>query len=114
VHNAGFKYAITPSRDLLQAEYQGVDWTKIDLITIQMQRITANETNYHSYLDPIVSFIKTKNPNVLILVQVNPQFDSVSHIASVIDKTKSIDGVSIVVTAASTDQIDSLITALGR
>jgi len=47
-------------------------------------------------------------------VQVNPQFDSVSHIASVIDKTKSIDGVSIVVTAASTDQIDSLITALGR
>jgi hypothetical protein len=112
VHNAGFKYAITPSRDLLQAEYQKVDWTKVDLIVIQMQRISGNETKYHSYLDPIVSFIKTKNPNTLALAQVNPQFDSISHITSVIQGTSLIDGVSIVVTTTTPGEIDDLLTAL--
>ena len=114
VHNAGFKYAITPSRDLLQAEYQKVDWTKIDLIVIQMQRITDDENQYHSFLDPIVSHIKTKNPKTLVLVQVNPQFDSVSHIGSMIHNTNQIDGVSIVITGATIPQIDELLSILGR
>ncbi len=114
VHNSGFKYAITPSRDLLQAEYQKVDWTKIDLIDIQMQKITGNQTQYHSYLDPIISYIKTKNPNTLALVQVNPKFDSISHIASVIQSTNLIDGVSIVLTTATAGGTDDLLVALGH
>jgi len=114
VHKAGFKYAITPSRDLLQAEYQKVDWTKIDLIDIQMQKITGNETQYHSYLDPIISYIKTKNPNTVALVQVNPKFDSISHITRVIQGTNMIDGVSLVLTTATIGETDDLLVALGR
>ncbi len=114
VHNAGFKYAITPSRDMLQSEYREVDWTKVDLIVIQMQKITGEETSYHSFLDPIVSYIKAKNPNTLVLVQVNPKFDSISHIASVIQGTSNIDGVSVVVIGSTSDDIDNLLTALGR
>ncbi len=114
VHNAGFKYAVTPSRDLLRAEYQQVDWTKVDLIVIQMQKLTLDETKYHNFLDPIVSFIKTKSPNTLVIIQVNPQFDSISHIASVVKGTNSIDGISIVAIGSTADDIDNLITALGR
>ncbi len=114
VHTAGFKYAITPSRDMLQLEYQKVDWTKIDLIVIQMQKITGNETRYHNFLDPITSFIKEKSPNTLVLVQVNPQFDSIQNIASVVKGTKNIDGISIVVIGSTSNDIDNLLTLLSR
>lgn len=118
VHAEGFKYGITPTRSILLQEYQSVDWTKVDMVVIQVQN--ANTNDFKQTVTDVSSFIRTKNIKTLIFVQVN-QFltDSDDTIVNdVISVRPMIDGVSIVCLASqgcnsdTAHRLDELITRL--
>jgi len=113
VHNAGLKFGATPSRDLLLAEYKGVDWTQVDLLVIQAQRITTSVARFNDLVIPVATHVKSINPNTLIFVQVNPDLDNNTNIVNVIKGVMDlIDGVSIVCNSCSSTALDDLITRL--
>jgi len=60
--------------------YQYVNWTRIDMVNLQLQGQTYSGSNnftvFNSTLAKISDFVRTHNPNTLIFVQVIPGTDS--------------------------------------
>jgi len=116
VHHAGFKFAATPTRAILLNEYQGVQWSKVDMLVMQVQRISAKDSSFVSIVTKVSSYVKGENPNTLIYTQVNPTFDTVANIVSDVNSVRSsIDGVSIVCIPSqgcTSTMLDQLLTQL--
>lgn len=97
VHSAGYKFGATPTRSMLLKEYQGVQWTKVDMLVMQLQKITTQPSKFTSIVNQVTSYVRGHSSNTLIYIQVNPVYASASQIASDINGVRgSIDGVSIV------------------
>jgi hypothetical protein len=61
----------------IEAAYTHVNWSRIDLVTLQLQRNTTttgynNFTTFNSTIAQISDYIRTQNPHTLIFVEVNP------------------------------------------
>ncbi len=113
VHNAGIKFGAAPSRGLLLAEYNGVDWKQVDLLIIQAQRVTTSVSRFNDLVIPVATHVQSINPNTLLFVQVNPDLDNNTNIVNVLKGVRGlIDGVSIVCNSCSSTTLDDLITQL--
>lgn len=117
VRSAGYKFGIAPDSSFLMSEYQGVNWSNIDMVVMQVQRtISNNPSQAQSDISSVSQFAKAHNPNVKVLAQVNPSLADPSTIGSIINNNKNmIDGVSIICGGAtSASLLDATLTALGR
>ena len=117
VHSAGYKFAIAPDRGFLLSEYKDVDWSKIDMVTFQIQKAVGGDPSLaQSVISSVAPYAKAHNPNVKVFVQVNPAFADPSVIASTINNNKNIvDGVSIICGGSDpASSLDKTLTALGR
>ncbi len=113
VKQAGLAFSAQPTHAILMEEYTGVDWTKVDFMVMQMQQFTKDDASFISDVTKISNWIKSKNPNTIIFVQVNTAFDTMPHIISLIKSVSDkIDGVSVVMPDAVT--IEPLLVGIGR
>lgn len=113
VKQAGLGFSAQPTRALLMEEYKGVDWTKVDFMVMQMQKFTKDDVSFISDVTTVSDWIKSKNPNTIVFVQVNTAFDTTPHLISLIKSVSDkIDGVSIVIPDAAT--VEPLLVGIGR
>ncbi len=113
VKQAGLKFAAEPTFQLLMQEYQGVDWSKVDVLVMQTQKVTANDGTFVSDVTSVSNWVKSKNPDTLVFVQVNQAFDTTPHLISVVKAvSERINGVSVVLPDAAT--IEPLLVGIGR
>jgi hypothetical protein len=61
----------------IEAAHTHVNWTRIDLVTLQLQRNTTttgynNFTTFNSTIAHISDYVRAQNPHTLIFVEVNP------------------------------------------
>lgn len=118
VHSAGYKFAATPTRSILLKEYQGVQWAKVDMLVMQLQKITHRPSKFTNIANQVSNYVKGHNPNTLVYVQVNPTLDTISNIVNDINSIRdTIDGVSIVCKTSNGCTpivLNQLLIALGR
>jgi hypothetical protein len=96
VHNAGLKFAIAPDRQFLLANYKNIDWTRIDLVNLQLQTLANDPVTYSQYAQSIVSVIKSQNPKTEIFIQVSFTKSNTTQIINAIESVKNIvDGIYI-------------------
>ena len=96
MHQAGYRYGITPDAVTLMDNYKKINWTEIDFLGMQLQRFSQNVTKYSSIAKEISSFVRSKNPNVEIFSQLSFRFSDASDMIKVIERVKDIvDGFII-------------------
>ncbi len=132
VKNAGKHFLWAGEISAVLASYKNVNWTRIDHVVLQLQGKTYsndNPTVFNSTISQISDFVRTKNPNTLIFVQVNPGgynspckcnmstliYDLQYSRFHASTPTKPLyDGVSIFINLTSPPNMDKFITYLGR
>ncbi len=116
VKNAGLNYVVAPTKNLLFQEYEGVDWTNVDVLVMQYQKAPTNQM-FKELTDEVSNYVKTKS-NTRIFVQINPNFTDLSTIEQRISSVQGkIDGVSILCfthSGCDTKMLSDLLTTLGR
>jgi hypothetical protein len=96
VHEAGYRYGVTPDAVMLMDNYKKINWTEIDFLGMQLQRFSQNVTEYSSIAKEISSFVRCKNPNIEIFTQVSFRFTDANDMIKVIESVKGIvDGFII-------------------
>jgi hypothetical protein len=96
VHEAGYRYGITPDGRYLLDYYQKIDWKKVDLLDMQFQRRVSNSDEFVKYVSDVTKFAKSVNPNIEVLVQVSLVLSSPDQILTAVDKVQNVvDGVVV-------------------
>ena len=114
VHAAGFKFAALPTHFILLQELSGVDWTKVDFVLIQVQKV-ADQPKLMTIVKDVSTHVRQTSPHTQIFAQFNPSYQGVDQIASAVKLVRPyITGVGIVIIFATPATLDELLTALGR
>ena len=96
VHEAGYRFGITPDAEMLLANYKKINWTEIDFLGMQLQRFSENIQEYSSLANEIASFARCKNPNIEIFSQLSFRFTDASDMIRVVERVKdTVDGFII-------------------
>jgi hypothetical protein len=96
VHEAGFRYGITPDAEMLMDNYKKINWSEIDFLGMQLQRFSHNIEEYSSLANEIASFVKCKNPNIEIFTQLSFRLTDANEMIKIIDRVRNIvDGFII-------------------
>jgi hypothetical protein len=125
VHEAGYRYGITPDRAILMDNYKMINWTEVDFLGMQLQRLAPDVDEYSRVADEIVSFVKCKNPNIEIFIQLSFNFSNANGMIEAIESVKDIvDGFIIAyiqngtsdlcIPACSEDDLDSVLDRINR
>ncbi len=93
VHEAGFKYGITPDAPFLLDNYMKINWSEVDFLGMQLQRFSDNITEYSNYAKMISDHVRSQNPETEIFAQLSFRFASSSNMIEAIERTKDyVDG----------------------
>ena len=81
-------------------------------MVMQMQKFTK-DPSFTSDVTTVSNWIKSKNPDTKIFVQINTAFDNTPHLISLTKSVSDkIDGVSVVIPDTAT--IEPLLVGIGR
>ena len=96
VHEAGYRYGITPDAITLIDNYKKINWTQIDFLGMQLQRFSEDVPEYSRIAEEITSFVKSENPNIEVFTQLSFRFTDDNDMIRVIESVKDIvDGFII-------------------
>jgi hypothetical protein len=96
VHEAGFRYGITPEAEILMDNYRKINWSEIDFLGMQLQRFSQNIEEYSSLVNEIASFVRCKNPNIEIFTQLSFRFTDANDMINIVDRVHdTVDGFII-------------------
>ena len=90
VHQAGYKYGITPDADTLIENYKKINWNKTDFLGMQLQKYSQDTTEYSRLAEEITTFARSKNPNIEIFTQLSFRFADTNEMIEVIESVKDI------------------------
>lgn len=112
IHNAGLKAAICPTRSLLKEEMSGVQWSKVDLVVLQMQKVVG-VAEFYDLTTKVAQLARPQNPDIIIIVQVSPALASNAEIIESVKKVKPyINGVQVLWNLENDAVLDDLLTRL--
>lgn len=107
----GVKLAIGPDRTFAQ-NYGPALAPYVDLFVLQVQRVQTEPETVRSFVVPLAEELRRANPDIQISVQVRTEGD-VEQIADLLESLLgSIDGVSILTSAETTDIAKELVAEL--
>jgi hypothetical protein len=113
IHNAGLKSAISPTRNILKEEMMGVQWNKVDLVVIQMQKVVGT-TEFYDLTSRVAQVARPQNPDIVIIVQIAPSLYSNAQIVDSVKKVKPyVDGVQVLWNLENDAVLDDLLSRLG-
>jgi hypothetical protein len=90
VHEAGYRYGITPDAVMLMDNYKKINWTEIDFLGMQLQRFSQDVAEYSGLAKEISSFVRCNNPNIEIFTQLSFRFTDANDMIKVIESVKDI------------------------
>jgi hypothetical protein len=96
VHEAGYRYGITPDAVILMDNYKKINWAEIDFLNMQLQRFSQNITEYSNIAKEVSTFVSSENPNIEIFTQLSCRFTNATNMIKIIESVKdSVDGFII-------------------
>jgi hypothetical protein len=111
---AGYSSGISPTRRILLSEYAGLDYSQINSVDIQLQKVVGN-SQFQSVPGTVIPYAKAKNSGVTAMIRVCPTLFSVTDIINSVNTVSSqIDGVTILWNGSDPSVLDNLLTQLGR
>ncbi|MEO9320292.1 MAG: hypothetical protein ABI361_06440 [Nitrososphaera sp.] len=111
---AGYSSGISPTRRILLSEYAGLDFSNINQVDIQLQKVVGN-SQFQSVPGTVIPYAKAKNPSVQVTAQISPSLATNTDIVNSLNTISSqIDGVCIMWNGSDATVLESLLIALGR
>ena len=96
IRGHGLKYGITPDADMLTENYQAINWTQVDFLTMQLQRYSQNITEFRNITETISNHVREKNDSIEIYVQLSFRFTNADQMIDAIDIVSPwVDGYMI-------------------
>lgn len=96
IRGHGLKYGITPDADMLTENYQEINWTQVDFLTMQLQRYSQNITEFRNITETISNHVREKNDSIEIYVQLSFRFTDADQMIDAIDIVSPwVDGYMI-------------------
>jgi hypothetical protein len=90
VHQAGYRYGITPDADMLIENFRKINWNKTDFLGMQLQKYSQDISEYSRLAEEISTFARSKNPNIEIFTQLSFRFADADDMIEVIERVKDI------------------------
>jgi hypothetical protein len=90
VHEAGYRYGITPDAVTLMDNYKKINWAEIDFLSMQLQRFSQNITEYSNIAKEVSTFVSSKNPDIEIFTQLSYRFTDATEMIKIIESVKDI------------------------
>jgi hypothetical protein len=90
VHEAGYRYGITPDAVTLMDNYKKINWAEIDFLSMQLQRFSQNITEYSNIAKEVSTFVSSKNPDIEIFTQLSYRFTNATEMIKIIESVKDI------------------------
>jgi hypothetical protein len=90
VHEAGYRYGITPDAITLIENYKKINWAEIDFLSMQLQRFSRNITEYSNIAREVSTFVSSKNSNIEIFTQLSYRFANATDMIKIIESVKDI------------------------
>ena len=97
VHEAGYRYGITPDAPTLIDNYEKINWTEIDFLNMQLQRFSQNITKYSNIANEVSTFVRSENPNIEVFSQLSFRSTNASDMIKIIESVKDIINGFIIV-----------------
>lgn len=122
VHAAGYKFGVTPDRQYLLSLYLSIDYSKVDTIIMQMQKVAFDTSSLTANVKAISDYAKSKNPAVQVMLQYSLQYSKPDDIISTTSLIRDkIDGISIIYftdpsgscATCNIASLESVLTSLG-
>jgi len=118
VRDAQLEFVSAGDKKNMELQYLEVDWTKVDLTILQLQKARSNQ-EFIDLATQFASHIKQTSPDTKVIVQVNTYYASLDEIENRIKAVENlIDGYSILCIkpnqGCTLEDLDSLLTVLGR
>ena len=96
IHGAGFKFAYNPTMSYFMDFYTKLDWTKCDMLHMPFGGFVKSPSKYASETASMVTYIKSKNPRILIFDGVNLDSATPQQITTAVQGVKGIaDGILV-------------------
>jgi hypothetical protein len=67
----GYKSGVTPDYEFITTYYKEIEWKNVDFLGIQIQRFTNNYELLLKWAAEISAFVKAKNPDIEVFVQLS-------------------------------------------
>ena len=67
----GYKAGVTPDYEFITTYYKEIGWENVDFLGIQIQRFTNNYELLLKWAAEISAFVKSKNPDIEVFVQLS-------------------------------------------
>jgi uncharacterized phage-like protein YoqJ len=71
IRSQGYKAGVTPDYEFITTYYKKIEWENVDFLGIQIQRFTNNYELLLKWAAEISAFVKAKNPNIEVFVQLS-------------------------------------------
>lgn len=96
IRGHGLKYGITPDAEMLTQNYQEINWTQVDFLTMQLQRYSQNITEFRNVTETITNHVRENNDSIEIYVQLSFRFTDADQMIDAIDIVSPwVDGYMI-------------------
>lgn len=98
-HSNGFEFGYNPTLKLFKGpniNYLKQDWTKCDMVMIPYAGLLLYPDNFKTQVQNVAGHIKSKNPNIEIIIGVSLRYATPDQIINAINSVRPyIDGTSI-------------------
>lgn len=96
VHQAGYKFGVTPDSRILLRSYDSINWKEVDFLGVQFQQFTDDPELLAERVRIISDHIKSVNPETQIFVQVSFRITDVDDMKKAIEAVQSnVDGIIV-------------------
>jgi hypothetical protein len=97
VHAEGLKFVSAPSFGLMIKIVDDVDWKAVnpEIAAFQLQRSTSTQQIIDEFNEK-AEIIRNQNIDTIFMLQINPEWQTISDVKHVLMSTKEVGGISIV------------------
>jgi hypothetical protein len=96
VHKAGYEFGVTPDQKILFDWYEKIDWSQIDFLALQFQRIANNNDELRNYVRIMTEYVRSQNSDIEIFLQISFRHSNPDGMKSAIMNVADlVDGVII-------------------
>lgn len=96
VHQAGYKFGVTPDSRILLRWYETINWDEVDFLGMQLQEFSVNPEELAHYARLVSEHVRSESPETQIFIQLSFRRTDVNDMQNAIKAVENfVDGVIV-------------------
>ena len=96
VHQAGYKFGVTPDSKILLRWYDTINWDEVDLLGMQLQEFSDDPEELAHYARLVSEHVRSESPETQIFIQLSFRRTDASDMQNAINAVENfVDGVIV-------------------